>query len=269
MIRASLSAAARATTRPKLSAAKAVAESASRAASTLSTSSSATSALSAPPTDRRRELSTLPRFLSPDTAARLPFPPLGPSLSTARPFSAEAKTDESSPSDDSAASSASKNKERIKEMRSKKKKKSLEETVNRLKSKDGEGEGDEGPGGASTDDAAREAYHKANSVASSFLSGLSSTWQELLNSGKPQSINKVIHDPLKEGETADDDDAAADKYEGTTALMYIDPEEHLSAWERMQRRLNETPIISGEFLEDRLCVCGCRGLPSWDSLRLI
>lgn len=151
-------------------------------------------------------------------------------VQNARPFSAEAKTD-----DEPAKMSS---KERIK-----RKKKSLEETVNRLKSKDGDSEEEASGYGASTDDAARDIYHKASAAASSFMSGLSSTWQELLNSGKPQSINKVIHEPLKKGETAEDDDAAADKYEGSKALMYIDPEEHLSAWERMQRRLSEAPII--------------------------
>lgn len=43
------------------------------------------------------------------------------------------------------------------------------------------------------------------------------------------------------------DDAAADKYEnykGSRDIMVIDPTEHLTAWERMERRLRDAPIIS-------------------------
>lgn len=46
------------------------------------------------------------------------------------------------------------------------------------------------------------------------------------------------------------DDEAADKYEaykGSKDIMVIDPAEHLSAWERMERRLRDAPIIQGEW----------------------
>ena len=61
----------------------------------------------------------------------------------------------------------------------------------------------------------------------------------------PECIQSVRD--LADGEVPEDDDAAADKYEGSTAIMVIDEEEHLTAWERMQRRLSDAPIIQGEF----------------------
>ena len=35
--------------------------------------------------------------------------------------------------------------------------------------------------------------------------------------------------------------------------MLIDPEEHLSAWERMEKRLRDAPIIQGTFETEK---CG-------------
>ena len=125
---------------------------------------------------------------------------------------------------------------------------SLRDAVNRAKAKDGEEIPDDSA--ASGDDSTNELLHKARDTASSFFDAVSQTWSELLDSGKPRSINKRIHEPVRDladGEVPEDDDAAADKYEGSTAIMVIDEEEHLTAWERMQRRLSDAPIIQGEF----------------------
>ena len=124
---------------------------------------------------------------------------------------------------------------------------SLRDAVNRAKAKDGEEIPDDSAG---DDDKTTEILHKARDTAASFWGGVSETWSELLDSGKPKSINKRIHDPVRDladGEVPEDDDAAADKYEGSSAIMIIDEDEHLTAWERMQRRLSDTPIIQGEF----------------------
>lgn len=123
---------------------------------------------------------------------------------------------------------------------------SLRDAVNRAKAKDGEEISEDSP----ADDSTNELLHKARDTASSFFGAVSQTWSELLDSGKPRSINKRIHEPVRDladGEVPEDDDAAADKYEGSTAIMIIDEEEHLTAWERMQRRLSDAPIIQGEF----------------------
>ena len=125
---------------------------------------------------------------------------------------------------------------------------SLRDAVNRAKAKDGEEISEDSA--ASGDDSTNELLHKARDTASSFFGAVSQTWSELLDSGKPRSINKRIHEPvqdLADGEVPEDDDAAADKYEGSTAIMVIDEDEHLTAWERMQRRLSDAPIIQGEF----------------------
>ena len=125
---------------------------------------------------------------------------------------------------------------------------SLRDAVNRAKAKDGEEIPDDSAG---DDDKTTEILHKARDTAASFWGGVSETWSELLDSGKPKSINKRIHDPVRDladGEVPEDDDAAADKYEGSSAIMIIDEDEHLTAWERMQRRLSDTPIIQGELV---------------------
>ena len=49
----------------------------------------------------------------------------------------------------------------------------------------------------------------------------------------------------KPGNASEDDNEAADKYEGTTAVMIIDEAENLNAYERIQRRLSEAPLIQG------------------------
>jgi hypothetical protein len=38
---------------------------------------------------------------------------------------------------------------------------------------------------------------------------------------------------------------------GTVDIMVIDESEHLTAWERMQKRLKDAPIISGKNRQDK------------------
>eukprot|EP00804_Cyclotella_cryptica_P013663 CCRYP_018775-RA/>CCRYP_018775-RA protein AED:0.06 eAED:0.06 QI:345/1/1/1/0.5/0.33/3/162/387 len=84
--------------------------------------------------------------------------------------------------------------------------------------------------------------------ATSFLDTLSQTWQDLLSAGAPKDINKKLLRPTPNDDSPNysNDDEAADKYEeyrGSKDIMVIDPEEHLGAWERMERRLKDAPII--------------------------
>lgn len=75
---------------------------------------------------------------------------------------------------------------------------------------------------------------------STFSEEVGKTWGDLLKSGERKSINKKIAHPedTVEGEA---------EYTGPVEIMVIDESEHLTAWERMQRRLTEAPIISGNF----------------------
>jgi import inner membrane translocase subunit TIM44 len=116
---------------------------------------------------------------------------------------------------------------------------SLKDTVNRIKS-----EGKEGGGGTTTssnDNAfdVDDLLRRAADVWSSFKSEVGSAWQELLRSSDRKSINKKITPvATPEGEKP---------YDGPVDIMVIDPSEHLTAWERMQRRLTEAPIIQEIF----------------------
>lgn len=111
---------------------------------------------------------------------------------------------------------------------------SLRDSVNRIKIDDemktkGQSESNEEP-----DDILR----KASDMWSGFGEAVSETWQELLQAGKPKDINKKLHvmHPEESPETGKD-------YKGSVEIMVIDPSENLTAWERMQKRLAEAPII--------------------------
>ncbi|KAL7465919.1 hypothetical protein ACHAXS_006223 [Conticribra weissflogii] len=135
------------------------------------------------------------------------------------------------------------------------KKKDLRESIERLKSQDkGSSEGRKDDDGANTEEfASSNPYvEKFSGMATSFLDNLSKTWHELVASGRARDINKKIGSPgegLGDGKpNYANDDEAADKYEeykGSKDIMVIDPEEHLSASERMMRRLKDAPIIQG------------------------
>jgi import inner membrane translocase subunit TIM44 len=120
----------------------------------------------------------------------------------------------------------------------KKSKDSLRDTVNRLKEESGSNESKS----STSSETSNEMFVKLADAWSSFRAGVSEAWTELIHSNKPKDINKKIHD-VKPPSAADDDNAAADKYEGTTAIMIVNEEDHLNAFERMQKRLSEAPVI--------------------------
>ena len=136
-----------------------------------------------------------------------------------------------------------------------KKKDPLRDAVNRLK---GDKEADYESSSTSTQQ--NEILSKVADSWASFSVSLSETWDDLINSNTPRDINKKLHES-RPGSSADDDNDAADKYEGSTAIMIIDEDENLTAFERIQRRLSDAPIIqnilnSGEEIFEK---SGARG----------
>ncbi len=131
----------------------------------------------------------------------------------------------------------------------KKKKKDLRESVEKLKGDQSNRNGESASADTSSTD--NEHLDKLASITSSFVTSLSETWNELIASGQAKDINKKIGSPSAGGNpNYANDDEAADKYEeyaGSKDIMLIDPEEHLSAWERMEKRLRDAPIIQGTF----------------------
>jgi import inner membrane translocase subunit TIM44 len=126
-------------------------------------------------------------------------------------------------------------------------KESLRDTINRLQGNDKTNNSN-----SSNDNKADEIIDKLANTITSFSSSLSDTWSELINSNTPQDINKKLSDihnihPSQPGNTSDDDHNAADKYQGTTAIMIIDEQQNLSAYERIQQRLSEAPLIQSIF----------------------
>ena len=136
------------------------------------------------------------------------------------------KNDEGS--DNKAANESSKDKE------------SFEDMLNRMES---EGSVKEGEKSAESNSSGNDGNWNTNSIFRSVTQSLStfgeevaSTWDDLLKSGERKDINKKIHAPeaTVEGEA---------EYTGPVEIMVIDESEHLTAWERMQRRLTDAPII--------------------------
>lgn len=123
-----------------------------------------------------------------------------------------------------------------------KKEESFAETLNRLSGNRGSGKtGDDGS------KEMNETISKASNIFSSLTSAVGETWQELLDSSKGRSINKSIKGAgtkSKVGSDGSDDGPEATDYDGPAALMIVD--EDLGAWEKMQKRLAEAPIIKGE-----------------------
>ena len=195
--------------------------------------------------------------------ARIHSRPNALELSGRRYFSAATKENDEDEKDDSSDNDGrtTKNETTTKKTKKSGSGDSLRNAVNRAKAKDGEEIPDDSAG---DDDKTTELLHRARDTAASFWGGVSATWSELLDSGRPRSINKRIHDPVRDladGEIPEDDDAAADKYEGSSAIMITGEDEHLTAWERMQRRLSDTPIIQGELVyllsNEILVGCAC------------
>lgn len=129
-----------------------------------------------------------------------------------------------------------------------KKKKDLRETIEKLKGDKSNTSDESASADTSSNVGNNELLNKFSSMASSFMASISETWNELIASGKAKDINKKIGAPSDSGKpNYANDDEAADKYEeykGSKDIMLIDPEEHLSAWERMEKRLRDAPIIA-------------------------
>jgi len=89
------------------------------------------------------------------------------------------------------------------------------------------------------------AIHSVSTAFRSFTEAVGQTWTDLLESSEPRNVNKKLSDIQKAqpGRTTDDDHEAAEMYEGSTAIMVIDEDQNMSAFERIQRRLSEAPII--------------------------
>ncbi len=123
----------------------------------------------------------------------------------------------------------------------------LRETIEKLKG-DTSDKSDDSTSADTNSDAKNEQLDKFMSMASSFVDTVSETWTELIASGQAKDINKKLGTPSDSGKpNYANDDEAADKYEeykGSKDIMLIDPEEHLSAWERMEKRLRDAPIIA-------------------------
>lgn len=115
---------------------------------------------------------------------------------------------------------------------------SLRDTINRLK---------EGQGGDTTTSASRlGGGDMFRNLADSWAwaqTEISKAWNDLLGEVmNPKEINKRLRTarPDASATTTEEED---EKYTGSVALMVIDESEHLTAWERMQRRLSEAPLI--------------------------
>lgn len=114
------------------------------------------------------------------------------------------------------------------------KKESLEETIRRMQSSN-----DSTTNHQTSSTGTEDVLRKAREHWSMFTEEVSKTWEELLRSGDRKDINKKLslHRP--------EDTAEGDQpYTGSVDIMVIDEQEKLTAWERMQRRLAEAPIIS-------------------------
>mmetsp|Transcript_20713 Transcript_20713/g.48031 ORF Transcript_20713/g.48031 Transcript_20713/m.48031 type:complete len:395 (+) Transcript_20713:60-1244(+) len=108
----------------------------------------------------------------------------------------------------------------------KKENESFQETVNRLRGEEAN---------SSSEESATEFRRNVSGIWSTVSNEVGLAWQELVNSGERKSINKKIH-PVA---TA----AGEAPYTGPVDIMVIDPSENLTAWERMQKRLTDAPII--------------------------
>jgi import inner membrane translocase subunit TIM44 len=105
---------------------------------------------------------------------------------------------------------------------------SLKDTVRRMQQEKGKAGAD--------NDQMNDFMRKASSFWSTASEEVSQTWGELLQSGERKSINKKIGHPE---DTVEGDE----EYTGPVAIMVIDESENMTAWERMQKRLTDAPVI--------------------------
>lgn len=119
------------------------------------------------------------------------------------------------------------------------KKSSLKDTVNRIKGDGGSSDSDNNSSSTSSrfnsDAAIDDLFRRAADSWDNLKREVGTAWQELISSSDRKSINKKITPvATAEGEKP---------YDGPVDILVIDPSEHLTAWERMQRRLTEAPVI--------------------------
>lgn len=113
---------------------------------------------------------------------------------------------------------------------------SLRDTINKIKS-EGQSKDEEKKTAGSSSEADNDILRRFVDTWDSFSSEVGTAWQELIRSGERKDINKKVRpDATAEGE---------EPYTGPVEIMVIDPSENLTAWERMQKRLTEAPIIQG------------------------
>jgi hypothetical protein len=112
---------------------------------------------------------------------------------------------------------------------------SLKDTVRRMQQE---------KGGSSSDNfddpRINDFVRQASDVWSNVTEEVGKTWGELLRSGERKDINKQIRHP-------EDTVAGEQEYSGPVAIMLIDESENLTAWERMQKRLTDAPLIQGKY----------------------
>lgn len=107
---------------------------------------------------------------------------------------------------------------------------SLEETIKQMKGKnDNESSADE------NSKKLDETIRQVSTFWDKMKDEVSLTWNDLIKASDRKSINKKIH-PV---ETKDGDKP----YNGPVDIMIIDESLHLTAWQRMQKRLSDAPII--------------------------
>mmetsp|Transcript_15198 Transcript_15198/g.42238 ORF Transcript_15198/g.42238 Transcript_15198/m.42238 type:complete len:417 (+) Transcript_15198:127-1377(+) len=106
---------------------------------------------------------------------------------------------------------------------------SLKDTVRRMQR-------EKNKNGSDDDEQLNDFMWRASDFWSTATEEVSKTWGELLRSGERKDINKKIGHPQDtvEGE---------EEYTGPVSIMVIDESENLTAWERMQKRLTDAPVI--------------------------
>lgn len=113
----------------------------------------------------------------------------------------------------------------------------LKDTVRRMQQQGSSSSSD----GDTIDPRIYDSVRQASDLWSNVTEEVGKTWGELLRSGERKDINKKIRHPE---DTVDGEQ----EYTGPVDIMIIDESENLTAWERMQKRLTEAPLIQGKYI---------------------
>jgi hypothetical protein len=109
---------------------------------------------------------------------------------------------------------------------------SLRDAINRIEN-EGKESSEETTAKSSSD--TTDIFRKTLDFFENVQSEVSKTWQDLVKSGGPKDINKKV----RPTETVE----GSKEYTGSVEIMIIDPSENLTAWQKMQKRLSDAPII--------------------------